>query len=187
MCERRLQPPAWHAWGLVLWLLHRYSRFNCIIQGVLRVLPLATASDLPGYVSLHCHMRLFAQIPSRGFLVRQCWLSSPCTPSARFFSSPKVRSSVLHGLPFICMEFLYWTYRSMFISIWTSSADVSSSLKVSCHKLRTVSFWYGTIRHLRQLDFFNVQTLRRRSSRAKNAFICLNFSNLDISLLRSLF
>ena len=75
----------------------------------------------------------------------------------------------------------------MFISIWTTSADVSSSRKVSCHKLRTVSFWYGTIRHLRQLDFFNVQTLRRRSSRAKNAFICLNFSNLDISLLRSLF
>ena len=184
---RRLQPPAWHAWGLVLWLLHRYSRFNCIIQGVLRVLPLATASNLPGYVSLHCHMRLFAQIPSRGFLVHQCWLSSPCTPSARFFSSPKVRSSVLHGLPFICMKFLYWTCRSMFISIWTSSADVSSSLKVSCHKLRSVSFCYGTIRHLRQLDFFNVQTLCRRSSRAKHAFICLYLLNLDISLVRSLF
>ena len=63
----------------------------------------------------------------------------------------------------------------MFISIWTSSADVSSSLKVSCHKLRTVSFWYGTIRHLRQLDFFNVQTLRRRSSRAKKCIHLLEF------------
>ena len=81
----------------------------------------------------------------------------PVPLQLRFFSSPKVRSSALHGLPFICMEFLYWTYRSMFISIWTSSADVSSSLKVSCHKLRTVSFWYGTIRHLRQLDFLNIR------------------------------
>ena len=185
---RRLQPRAWHAWGLVLWLLHRYSRFNCIIQGVR---PSTTIGN-----RFRSFLVTFLFTATCACLHRSrvggSWYVSagslrPVPLQLRFFSSPKVRSSVLHGLPFICMEFLYWTYRSMFISIWTSSADVSSSLKVSCHKLRTVSFWYGTIRHLRQLDFFNVQTLRRRSSRAKNAFICLNFSNLDISLLRSPF